>query len=168
MTTNVLRAFFILTAVLFCQAANADCGDGPADAGEFHLTVSGGGDATACGKAVFPDATDQFGMQFLSNTDITMITVFTGHPGRPGPGTYPIVDFVGTRGDPGAGVFTLKGMFDPASLNTTLTSVSGTLTIDSSTPSGVAGSLELTARIGMGAPEYTINATFSALPHTYN
>ena len=168
MIKTTLRALVVLAAVSFSPVVLANCGDGPANAGEFHLTVSGAGAATACGKAVFPDATDQFGMQFLSNTDITMITVFTGHPGRPGPGTYPIVDFVGTRGDPGAGVFTAKGMFDPASLNTTLTSVSGTITIDSSTPNGVAGSLEMTARIGMGAAEYTINATFSALPHTYN
>lgn len=161
-------------ATLLCLAASA-CGQSPGMAvgggdcpnggSEFQLNVSGPSAAEACGRAVSGEGSggDDWGVQLLSTTDITQINIWTHSSGRPATGTYHIVDHTAVDASPPGGDYVMLAFFDEASLGITLTSVSGTLTILSSSADQVSGTFEISAREGTeGAAEFTMAGSFTA------
>ena len=135
--------------------------------GEFALVVSGPNPAEECGIAVSVESSagGNWGVQMLSTSNITQFNVWTDVGGRPGPGSYPIVDLAATDGSPASGNFVVMAIFDERSVGETLTSVSGTLTILSSSADEVSGTFEVSAREGTvagGAATYTVSGSFTA------
>lgn len=169
-----------MLAAMLCLAATAcgsgsppmatggdDCAGVVSGGGDFDLVVSGPSVAEECGRAVSGEGSggDDWGLQLLSTSGISQINFWTRGTGRPGPGTYPIVDFVATDGSPAAGNYVVMAIFDPETLGKTLTSVTGTLTVLTSSAGEVTGTFEVSAREGTvagGAADYNVSGSFTA------
>lgn len=83
--------------------------------------------------------------------------------GRPSPGTYKIVDYVGTDAKPAVGQFAGTSAFEEQILAATgFASVTGELTIVESTPTAVAGCYEFTGRSQSGSGSVSLAGTFAA------
>ncbi len=148
------------------MASAGDCEGVISGEGEFELAVTGSGTADECGLAVSAEsaANGNWGVQLLSTSGISQINVWTDAGGRPTIGTYTVVDYVATTGSPAAGSFVVLAIFDEATLGKTLTSVNGTLTIESSSADEVRGTFAFSAREGTGsaAAAYNVSGSFIA------
>ncbi len=120
------------------------CSGGP---GEFTLTISGDDIATTelCGVAR-SGVDASWAMELLSKRDTSLVSIGSSLTAAPNTGTYNIADFVATGGKPASGDFVGLSIVDQATLGTTYSSITGTLTIDSSTTSSVSGTFEFSAR----------------------
>lgn len=147
------------------SVAEEDCPSVIPREGDFDVVVSGAGGAELCGNAVSfeGEGGGDWGLQLLSTSDISMVNIWTHGGGRPTPGTYAVVDLAATDGSPGSGMFVVQINPDPAIGLAGLTSVSGTLTILSSSSTTVTGTFEVSARAGtVGGADYTITGAFTA------
>jgi hypothetical protein len=130
-----------------------------------------------CGVAIsaLDPGGENWGIQLFGRKDNSHTTINIWHDltGRPSPGTYDIVDLVAADGSPAAADYVVFAVFDEAVLENTLenflgntfTSVTGTVTILSSSAGEVSGTFEFTAREGLvagGPAVVTITGSFTA------
>lgn len=144
-----------------------DCQGFTSGNGEFELVVTGPKPAEECGHAVSAEdpSGPGWGVQLQSTSNISQINFWTEFNGRPGPGTYAIVDFVATDGSPASGNFVMFSIFDQETVGEALTSVTGTLTILTSSADEVTGAFEISARAGTlagSAADYNVSGSFTA------
>lgn len=167
-------------AALFCLALPVCGGDTAAMAGEggdcegltsgngeFELVVTGPKPAEECGHAVSAEdpSGPGWGVQLQSTSNISQINFWSEFNGRPDPGTYAIGDFVATDGSPASGNFVMFSIFDQETVGEALTSVTGTLTILTSSADEVTGTFEISARAGTlagVAADYDVSGSFTA------
>ena len=167
-----------MLAAILCLAATSCGSSSPAAGGdecqglmsgngEFELVVTGPKPAEECGHAVSAEdpSGPGWGVQLQSTSNISQINFWTEFNGRPDPGTYAIVDFVATDGSPASGNFVMFSIFDQETVGEALTSVTGTLTILTSSADEVTGTFEISARAGTlagVAADYDVSGSFTA------
>lgn len=135
------------------QAPTKHCRDADTEGvgGEFEAVISGAEVLELCGFATSSEGPEGKGwsLQLVTPGGGSTVMLITEASGRPPRGTYEIVDFQGTDGAPPAGAFVgLIGLDVDALGATGFSSVSGSLTITSSSPDEVAGEFRFTAREG--------------------
>ena len=156
-----------LTTLSFTLAACVgSAADGAAQFGTFTANVTGAATAQFQGMAV-PSGDNAVGwmLQFMEDNGSGHVMIQNDVGGRPGPGTYALVDFTtaaGGGGPPGRLIASLT--LDPGILpGGGFESVSGTITIDSSATRAVVGSFTITAaHSGSPASAVTVTGTFDA------
>lgn len=155
----------VLSAGLFLAGCGGDGGGDIVGAGEdssssFTVTISGDVSLTGSGdKAISQAAGGNWAVSmFSSKIDINIMR----GSGRPGPGTYAVTgsgaDGVYNDGETGADVQVNSGDFVFSG-----ESVSGTLTVDSSSANRVSGSFTFVVEDFLSELKITVTGTFEAV-----
>jgi hypothetical protein len=169
--TSILAALLCLGATACSDSpamASDECRDGaPAGVGgEFEVTLSGSETLELCGFATSSEGPEGVGwsVHLLTPGGGNSLLLVTAQTGRPVPNTYDVVDFVATDATPMAEDYVVLIALEDDVLGATgLSSVTGTLTITSSSASQVSGTFEFSAREStVGAAVVTITGTFTA------
>ncbi|MEZ4425772.1 MAG: hypothetical protein R3E98_20425 [Gemmatimonadota bacterium] len=160
---NALRTAL---ALAFLAVAACDSSSQPVDpslSGEFSVTVTTSTAAQMTGYAVSSgQAGVGWSMTFITpGGDSGMLWVTEGM-GRPDPGTYTIIDFVASDASPGPGEFIATVNMEGTSHD--LQSVTGTLTITSSTAEAVSGHFRFSGLRNDATPQTgTVEGTFTTV-----
>jgi hypothetical protein len=120
--------------------------------GGFEATLTGAETLELCGFATSSEGPGGVGwsVHLLTPGGGSSLLLSTGQTGRPAPNRYDVVDFVATDATPMAEDYVVLIALDNDVLGATgLSSVTGTLTITSSSEGQVSGRFDFSAREGL-------------------
>ncbi|MDH3404599.1 MAG: hypothetical protein OEP45_13335 [Acidobacteriota bacterium] len=142
--------------------------DDPSPGVGGHFTaVVGAADEPATELAGFATSSGRAGagwsVQVLTPGGANSILLMTQGAGRPDPGTYPVIDYVGADASPQPGQYVAAVALEQQLLGASgFFSVKGTFTVASSTPDAVAGCFTFSAADMQRTASVSVEGTFVA------
>lgn len=158
-----LAAAAVLFVATACTGSDGGTGlEGDAELGSFSVTVTGDAEMTASGEGVFHSTGAQGSWSATITSPEISMAIVSGS-GRPATGTHQLAGS-GEDGAFGDGETGVSLQFQQGQIDFSGESVSGTLTIDSSTADRVSGSFLFNAVSTAGEQiQVTVTGTFTAV-----